>query len=277
MQSHKTKGPAGKISDTRNPKARPASASTIAKSTKPKKGFRFKALPKDAYLGKQQRLKDTLIEKAKLKKKYAKVLKDEGYLGETPASMPVALKKASKDDVEGQDEATQAPWLQKAVVDDWSADEDEEADVPGLAKKEHSVQQTQLPEDPAQNADALEDEADEIGVTRPAEPNQSKVSKSKTGKAPRPVAGKSEKRTGFQPYDASKRRTKFTSAEKEARSARQRQKDEAAQLEQKVRDLTERKRQRALATKREHSMTKRGQPRMGDRIKNLLGKLQGQI
>ncbi|ORY82675.1 hypothetical protein BCR37DRAFT_379695 [Protomyces lactucae-debilis] len=273
-RSHSKGIPTGKSFGADKASARPKKTPSSSTTAKPKKGFSFKALPADAYRGKQDRLKENLIQKAKLKKKYAKVLKEEGYLGEEPTEAPALAKKMKNQETEEDEgEAMQAPWLQKTVVDDWSDEDEDPLDkTPAAAaiKKIRQDQRKAKAQQAAEREEATATESDQAEESAVVE----KKTRMSTGKALKAV---SEKRTGFQPYDASKRRTKFTSAEKEARSVRQQHADEAAQLEAKVRELTERKRQRALATKREHSMTKRGQPRMGDRIKNLLSKLQGQV
>lgn len=69
----------------------------------------MKNLPEDAYKGQQQRLKENLIKKAKLKKSYAKVLQQEEKAGNlTPAAKeaePEVEKKTNNSNDNDLDEA----------------------------------------------------------------------------------------------------------------------------------------------------------------------------
>ncbi|OCF32029.1 hypothetical protein I316_06185 [Kwoniella heveanensis BCC8398] len=68
------------------PKPKPKARSSGHPSSRPgggggeKKGFQVRPsrAPKDAYMGKAQKIKADLIQRAKMKKQYAKILKDEG-------------------------------------------------------------------------------------------------------------------------------------------------------------------------------------------------------
>ncbi|ORY30001.1 hypothetical protein BCR39DRAFT_530546 [Naematelia encephala] len=66
-----------------------------------KKGFQTKPAraPKDAYLGKARKIKADLIQRAKMKKQYAKVLKEEGMTSTRLArGIPVAENNNDDDD-----------------------------------------------------------------------------------------------------------------------------------------------------------------------------------
>lgn len=72
--------------------------SDVRKKTGKKGGFKFKNLPEDAYKGQQQRLKQNLIQQAKLKKQYAKVLKQESVAapGDTEFTHSGSLKNPTQ-------------------------------------------------------------------------------------------------------------------------------------------------------------------------------------
>lgn len=73
----------------------------MSSSQKPRKGgFKLKNLPEDAYKGQQQRLKQNLIQKAKLKKNYAKILKQEASTADQNlVQTSEATKSAAETDV----------------------------------------------------------------------------------------------------------------------------------------------------------------------------------
>ncbi|WVF71891.1 hypothetical protein IAT40_006701 [Kwoniella sp. CBS 6097] len=92
------------------PKPKPKARSSGHPSGKPgggggeKRGFQVRPsrAPKDAYMGKAQKIKADLIQRAKMKKQYAKVLKDEGMeSGRLGDGSRRRNERPSADDAEG--------------------------------------------------------------------------------------------------------------------------------------------------------------------------------
>lgn len=167
----------------------------------------MKALPEDAYKGKQQRLKQTLIQKAKLKKQYARVLKQEGM---TESRAPQPINGAALPDQTGH--------------------------VAYIAKT---------------NTDATRESGNED--------NEPKVTKR--------AAKSYRERVRARKHDYSAVKANEIKAEREQQ--KRNEIADAARIEKK-------RSERLDIKKREMSRTKKGQPLIKDRMKNILAKLQSE-
>lgn len=190
-------------------------------SEKPKRGgFRLKNLPEDAYKGQQQRIKQNLIQKAKLKKNYAKVLKQEASVAShVQPSKPVAQSNESDETRE---------------VDQSDESFTEFGNEPTKVEAESGKRDTELLSKSAQSAGDIQRKS----------------------------------------YRQRARDMKKDPAAAKAFEIRM-QRDRDSQLVAAKRAQIDKKRaDRGNIKKREMSRTKRGQPLMKDRMKNILDKLQ---
>lgn len=190
-------------------------------SEKPKRGgFRLKNLPEDAYKGQQQRIKQNLIQKAKLKKNYAKVLKQEASVAShVLPSKPVAQSNESDE---------------PRVVDQSDESFTEFGNEPTKVEAESGKSDAELPPKSAQSAGDIQRKS----------------------------------------YRQRARDMKKDPAAAKAFEIRM-QRDRDSQLVAAKRAQIDKKRaDRGNIKKREMSRTKRGQPLMKDRMKNILDKLQ---
>lgn len=187
-----------------------------------KGGFRLKALPEDAYKGQQQKLKQSLIQKAKLKKNYAKVLRQE----------------FEDDKIENGNKP-------KASID---------------LDNEESVQMT---EDAHRRKSPPSEDFTKFG----SESDGNEFEQVDLSKQGRNVAKDKS-------YRQRMKARKQDSSAINAAAIKQARAVEHATLDAKRLKIQERRQLRTDVKKRETSRTKKGQPLMKDRIKNILDKLQ---
>ena len=213
-------------------------------------GIRMRSLPEGAYTGKQDRIKKTLVESAKLRGQYRKLLQKEG-LEHTSARRDYGDVEQDEE-VDDDDDAKLAgkrPTRIPANVPAASTSDDDEIDL---------------------DADMDKDSDDEVLAMR----RRRDAVEHSTALPEAPIARQHKQlRTTAIPKSERRARNLSNFNDRYAKqSDLRRQRAEAAEAERERRQHAIR--QRELHSKRAKTYTKTGQPKMADRMANMLDQIR---
>ncbi|KAF9159332.1 hypothetical protein DFQ26_006628 [Actinomortierella ambigua] len=244
-----------------NPKA-PKKGGNSSQPPKKKGGFNpgaRKHMGSEAYKGRMKKIKSDLIHKAKVKKDYAKVLKQEQ--DNTPEFYKKIFGARTIDD-DGNVVA-----YKPEGGEDKSDDEDQTGSAASGSENEFEVDLDASEEDSSDDDD--DDGDDEESEDQRSSKKRKAQSGAKGGKKKGDEPQKKHKPNPFK--GAIEKRERDMKAQQEAREAARRAKEDARQGREKY--FAKRQKQSAKLRQK----TERGQPKLGNHIQMLLGKIKQDV